>query len=234
MFHAVRIWWSGGRGKLTARLFVFEFVVIMAGILAAQLVAGWANEQSALREVELANSRIEKELAHNFGKAMIWTAALPCLRNRMEGILRLGPDETIEPNSSVRPRLEPFLSIDLNDEQSSHFRLRYGDERADELREMQQNLANAQANIEPIVHLWGRIILADPARGQVLPSDRSQARIAAADILAELRGIEIVMKEFANRARAWEIQPTYARIGRPADRCEEIWSNRAIAIPHVN
>lgn len=230
MFQAVRNWWDGGRGKITARLFAFEFVVVMAGVLAAQWVAAWADEQAALQEIELANSRIEKELSHNLGKAKIWTAALPCLRVRMESIMHLGPAEAIEPNSSVRPRLEPFLSIELNDEQAGYFRARYGDERADRLREMQMNLENAQANIEPIIHLWGRIILADPARGQVSESDRDQARMAAADILAELRGIEIVMAEFSQRARAWDIQPTYARIGRPAERCEEIWANDAIAI----
>lgn len=234
MFQAVRHWWGSGRGKLTARLFLFEFVVVVAGVLAAQFVAGWVNQQSALREIELANSRIEKELSHNFGKALIWTAALPCLRDRMEGILRLGRGETVEPNSSMRPRLEPFLSIELNDEQASHFRMRYGDERADRLREMQQNLVNAKANIEPIVHLWGRIILADPARGPVNPSDRDQARVAAADILAELRGMEIVMREFSRRARAWDIQPTYAQIGRPAKSCGEIWAGDAIAILGAN
>ena len=230
MFAAIREWRSSGQARHIAGLFAFEFVVIVAGVLTAQWVAGWADERASLRDIELANSRIEKELSHNLGKAMIWTAALPCLRGRMESIMRLGPGETIEPNSSVRPRLEPFLPIDLNDEQAGYFRERYGDERADRLREMQQNLESAQSNNEPIVHLWGRIILADPARGPVAPSDRDQARVAAADILAELRGIEIVMKEFSRRARAWEIQPTYARIGRPAERCAEIWANKAIAI----
>jgi hypothetical protein len=234
MFKAIREFWSGGRTRRLAGLFAFEFLVVVAGVLAAQLVAGWADEQAALREIEIANSRIEKELSQNLGKALIWTASLPCLRNRMESIMRLGPGETIEPYSSLRPRFEPFLSIDLNDQQAGYFRVRYGDERADRLREMQQNLENAQANINPIIHLWGRIILVDPARGSVAPSDRDQARMAAADILAELRGMEIVMREFSGRARTWGIKPAFARIGLPAKRCGEIWASQAIAIPPAN
>lgn len=234
MFKAIRESWFDRRNRRWAGLFGFEFLVVVAGVLAAQLVAGWADEQAALREIEIANARIEKELSHNLGKALIWTAALPCLRNRMESIMQLGPGETIAPNASVRPRLEPFLGIELNDEQASHFRVRYGDERADRLREMQQNLENAQANIEPIVHLWGRIILIDPARGKVAQSDRDQARVAAADILAELRGMEIVMREFSERTRTWGIKPAFARIGLPARRCGQIWASKAIAIPAGN
>ncbi len=36
MFHAVRLWWTQGRGRLTARLFASEFTVVISGILAAQ------------------------------------------------------------------------------------------------------------------------------------------------------------------------------------------------------
>ena len=36
MFHAVRQWWSRGRAKVTARLFLFEIVVVMVGVLLAQ------------------------------------------------------------------------------------------------------------------------------------------------------------------------------------------------------
>ena len=46
MFQAVRQWWGNGRGKLTARLFVFEFVVVVAGVLAAQALANWVGTRA--------------------------------------------------------------------------------------------------------------------------------------------------------------------------------------------
>lgn len=235
MFEKIRTRLIGAWHLLRQRgmvgLFLFELLVVTLGVLLAQAIANWADERADMRNVELAHERIRKELAHNLGKAKIWQAALPCLRQRMIGIIRLDPTQTLPPGSTVRPRIEPFLPILLNDEQAGHFRARFGDARADELREMQMNLTNAQANIDPIIHQWGRIMLADPALATVTPSDREHARLAAADILAELRGVEIVMKEYSRRADAWGLEPSFERIGMPAASCERIWEANAIAIP---
>lgn len=230
MFQAVRDWWSGGRGKITARLFVFEFFVVVAGVLVAQAVAEWAGDRSAMAEAERADTRISKELSHNLGKAKIWLAAIPCLRERMSAVIRLGPGEGLPTGSTVRPKVEPFLPIEQNDEQAGNYRVRFGDARADELREMQQELLNGNSNVDAIIHLWGRIMLVDPALGVVTDAHREHASVAAADLLAELRGMEIVMTEFVKRAHGWNIAPTYDRIGVPAERCEQIWQSNAIAI----
>jgi hypothetical protein len=235
MFQAVRSKligaWRSLHSKGLVTIFFFELLVVTLGVLLAQSIADWADERAAMADVELAHERIQKELSHDLGKAMIWRAALPCLRERMNEFLRLGSDGTLAPGSTVRPRIEPFLPILLNDEQAGRYRMRFGDERADELREMQMNLENAQANIQPIIHLWGRIMLADPALGSVTQSDREHARLAAADILAELRGVEIVLEEFLRRTKAWGIEPSYQRIGLPATSCSQVWRVNAIAIP---
>ena len=39
MFQTVRHWWGNGRGKVTARLFAFELLVVVAGVLIAQALA---------------------------------------------------------------------------------------------------------------------------------------------------------------------------------------------------
>ena len=46
MFRTVRHWWSEGSGQHTARLFVFEFVVVVAGVLVAQGLANWVQQQA--------------------------------------------------------------------------------------------------------------------------------------------------------------------------------------------
>ncbi|MEP7315832.1 MAG: hypothetical protein ABI667_03970 [Sphingomicrobium sp.] len=231
LFHAVRLWWTQGRGRLTVRLFVFEFTVVISGILAAQMVANWAQERAALKDVEIADRRIEKEFSYNLGKAMIWQAALPCLRDRMGAIMNIDADGTMTSASSTRPSVEPFLMIQMNDEQAGLYRVRFGDERADRLRDMQENLENAQSNVSPIIQLWGRIILADPARSRVTQADRQAAKVAAADILANLRGIEISIGDFVRNTRAWNLRPAFIRAGRPARACGEIWEHGRIAIP---
>lgn len=47
MFHAIRQWWGGGRGKVTLRLFLFEFLVVVAGVLTAQALASWGRPRRA-------------------------------------------------------------------------------------------------------------------------------------------------------------------------------------------
>jgi hypothetical protein len=39
VFQTVRHWWGSGRGKVTARLFLFELFVVIAGVLIAQGLA---------------------------------------------------------------------------------------------------------------------------------------------------------------------------------------------------
>ena len=48
MFQAVRHWWGGGRGKITARLFLFELFVVVAGVLIAQALAAYVQQRSDL------------------------------------------------------------------------------------------------------------------------------------------------------------------------------------------
>ena len=49
MFHAVRQWWWAGRGQATARLFLFEFLVVVAGVLTAQALANWVADRAGSR-----------------------------------------------------------------------------------------------------------------------------------------------------------------------------------------
>ena len=51
MFHAVRQWWGSGRGKITARLFAFEFLVVVAGVLTAQALANWVADRADQRAI---------------------------------------------------------------------------------------------------------------------------------------------------------------------------------------
>ena len=82
MFRTVRHWWNDGRGKITVRLFVFEFVVVVVGVLVAQALANWVQGRAAIREMEQAKARSAHEIAQSLEVALIWQAAVPCLRER--------------------------------------------------------------------------------------------------------------------------------------------------------
>ena len=83
MFRAVRHWWQGGDGKTTARLFVFEMFVVVAGVLIAlgaeQLVSDWRWQG----EVRDSNRRISDELGYNLVNAYERLAINDCLEPRL-------------------------------------------------------------------------------------------------------------------------------------------------------
>lgn len=83
MFRAVRHWWQGGDGKTTARLFVFELFVVVAGVLIAlgtdQLVSNWRWQG----EVRDSDRRISDELGYNLVNAYERLAINGCLEPRL-------------------------------------------------------------------------------------------------------------------------------------------------------
>ncbi len=83
MFRTVRHWWQGGDGKTTARLFVFELFVVVAGVLIAlsaeQLVSNWHWQG----EVRNSDRRIREELGYNLVNAYERLAINNCLEPQL-------------------------------------------------------------------------------------------------------------------------------------------------------
>ena len=83
MFKTVRHWWQEGDGKTTARLFVFELFVVVAGVLIAlgaeEQVSNWHWQ----REVRDSDRRISDELGYNLVNAYERLAINNCLEPRL-------------------------------------------------------------------------------------------------------------------------------------------------------
>jgi hypothetical protein len=77
MFSTVRHWWQRGDGRATARLFLFELFVVVAGVLIAQALAGYVQTQSDLARMESERARIRYELASTHSGFRSWGAAVP-------------------------------------------------------------------------------------------------------------------------------------------------------------
>ena len=86
MFRAVREWWDIGRWRRPARLFAFEFVVVMAGVLAAQALQSWGAERSdrarGATQVAAARQNLQS-LGATIG---FWTRHGPCLREHVRRV----------------------------------------------------------------------------------------------------------------------------------------------------
>jgi hypothetical protein len=223
MFRAVRGWFDSGGGGRTLRLFVFELTVVTLGVLIAQSVQSLAQERADRRHMEDERARARHELQRVHLTADEWLAAIPCLDRRMADIMsgRSTPNGlTLARPSFVNPSYTPpddaaMVLIDRY----------YGHKEAAVLFGMTVNTANVRNVLTKMVDNWGRLGLIDPANGVVSASDRTAARVAAADIKAQLHSASIINVDIANRVNSIGIgvsddeNPLYG----PAHSCAAIW-----------
>jgi hypothetical protein len=230
LFQTVRHWWGSGHGKATARLFLFEFVVVVAGVLVAQALAGYVQQQSDLARMEAERSRIHYELTTAHSIFRTWRAGIPCLNQRMTEVM-IGTD--FSPNAMLRPALPaPDFTPPATDVLDLIAK-RHGLEEKDRLIWVAMNVAGVYAADGSIGTIWGRLTLIDPAFGPVTAADQAEARVAAADIKAQLRRIEVlsddatmILTKMGIAARN-QSEPNYG----PAKSCAAIWKSGRLDPP---
>lgn len=231
MFHAMRAWWMDGRGKLTARLFVFEFIVVMAGVLAAQALQNWVSQRGALARMEESRERTLRESSDNLAYALAWRAGVPCVDSRLREIMRRASDSTVPSALIQRPRFPSFIQTPVDDQSELLLRQRHGDRSADMLNVLRSDFGAANDRTTAIVEAWGRLSLVDTALGAVSPADRTAVRTAAADIRASLRSLDNVLAHAGVVAGQARISPRSEDPFRSAANCAEIWRSGVVAIP---
>lgn len=227
MFKAVRDWWRSARPRHSARLFVFEFAVVLAGVLAAQALADWAHERSALETMEHSRARTEAEIRADLHDALIWKAAAPCFRDRMHEVMVQAADGPIDAALEARPSIKTLYFTPISDETSLLMRRRYGDVHAHLLDMLRFNIDSLNNRAGRAATAWGRLALAASANGAVSVGDRLAAREAAAEILSELRGIAIVTDNVLKYGQELGLEPDGSEepgFG-PARSCAAIWKS---------
>lgn len=228
VFQTVRHWWQGGRGKVTLRLFVFEFLVVVAGVLTAQGLANWVADRAEQRSVSDEDKRVRYEIGRARQVARIWSAASPCLVERVERVARQASTaEPIDPADLRVPifigyTVEPF-SPDMNRE----FHDRLGNERVDNYAVVTAASATLVDTYRDLRRGWDRFALLDPALGQSSATDRATVRDVAVQLRSQLELIGTSAAMIESTAATLEIPPltSGADFGAvtPVTSCGEIW-----------
>lgn len=232
MFRAVRHWWGSGRGKVTARLFVFELLVVIVGVFIAQALANWVQHRGEIERMERSDRFAGREMALSYGAALVWQRASPCLRDRLAQIMRLASKGAVPAQLAARPRVERIEMTPVPSEDFLLLRDVKGDRRADLINSFVSNVGAFNNHIPPITGQWGRIELVDERLGSVSAGDRETARQAAADIRAHLRAIEVLGQYIIDDSRNAGLRPAYPKSGYgPARSCEAIWRSGRISPP---
>jgi hypothetical protein len=170
------------------RLFLFELCVVVMGVLIAQGLTNFAQRRSAFAHMEEERSRALYELESAHQVIRSWSAALPCLNARMDEVIDGSP---LSAEDLQRPILSPPRYSPLEPATLSLLAERHGVDEKNHFQAVADNIATLRSRSDTIVSLWGRLMLVSPANGQTTPEDRAQARLAAADIKAQLHAIEI-------------------------------------------
>ena len=188
MFQAVRHWWGGGRGKLTARLFVFEFVVVVVGVLAAQALANWVGTRAERHQGErLFADAVEsaRQLDRTLG---YWQRFAPCVRSHVASISRAAANgDSMTGDAIGRPALPRPGEPQFGAEDWRKIALVATPEQVQSLRELQATASVHNAYASETARQWSTFRLLDLSLGAASPEDRSRVRAAAMQVDSTLR-----------------------------------------------
>lgn len=225
MFQAVKQWWTGGRGKVTLKLFAFEFVVVMFGVLAAQAVADWAGDKAAQRRLDLALERVRRDAGYNMAAALAWQKAAPCLTQRMTQIMRSAAQDAALPAAALRrPKVRLNYFDPLGESDDLLLRKRGGDRLADSIQQLDSSVGVMAQRLRDISDRWTAFDLLDLANGPVMREDRVEARHNASVIRANLAGVAISAASVVEFGKAVGAKATFDQGERLPRDCAEIWS----------
>lgn len=171
MFQTVRHWWGHGRGKVTLRLFLFEFVVVVAGVLVAQGLATYVQDRSELARMEAERSRIRVEFADAYSVFQTWHAAIPCLDQRMTEVMN---GKEFSPNGLRRPS---FVGADVVAPSNDTIELiarRHGMQEKISLNWILSTIESINSSSATIREKWALLSLINPVNGPPTASDRAE------------------------------------------------------------
>lgn len=188
MFRTVRHWWAEGRGRNTARLFLFELFVVVIGVLIAQGLANWFAGRSERAEGE---RLLEQSMDHarSFQQDLnYWQRFGPCVRNHVARISRAAANGEVLSGAQIgRPALPLPEEMELSGDDWRKIRNLIPDSRADALMVLFGTTESYHGFIADTARQWATLRLLDGATGPPSAADRSQVRLAATIIDNNLR-----------------------------------------------
>lgn len=219
MFHAVRNWWGSG-GKVTLRLFVFEFLVVMAGVLAAQWLQQ-RQQELALRDdahALLANSREAHESM--VARSVHWRIYGPCVTARADAIARAaGEGRTMTRAEIGRPALPSPDPVNWTPALLRAAAGLVGQDKVEDYQSLEANAKISDNITDRISSDWAVFNLLDPAYGKPSAQDFANVRLAAVRVANNVRILQVKYVEDEVVARRLGVQVSPPNSDVPFDSC---------------
>jgi hypothetical protein len=230
MFRTVRHWWFEGNGQHTARLFVFEFVVVVAGVLVAQSLGEWMHDREIDRQVTEENARVEYQIGRTQQFDRLWSVAAPCFRERMLSMIAaIDSGQRYSDDYLTLPRVGGYTVEPVTPAVALPMRDKYGAKRMEEFFSANFLAENGVAAGKDLVDQWTKFALLNPRYGRLEGADRASMRAAGAQALLDLGRIQLDAASLETLGKRLGIAPIASADGRggqavfPAHTCDEIW-----------
>ena len=228
MFQTVRHWWGSGRGRVTARLFLFEFLVVVAGVLTAQALANWVATRSEDRVIKEENERVRYEIGRARQNARIWTVAAPCLEQHVDAVLRAASgDREVRADELTAPQFTGYTVEPLPEDMRRAMGGRLGAKVVDDYAAISSVTAVIVDDYRNIRRGWDRFALLDPSLGSPSQADRATVRDVAVQVRSQLGHIRLsagYVESLADQLGIPRLMSD-AELGSvmPVSSCDEIW-----------
>ncbi|MCJ8190245.1 hypothetical protein [Sphingomicrobium aestuariivivum] len=231
---------SEGEHAMTTRgfgaLFLFEFLVVLLGVLAAQGLAGWASERDRQEEMTASLAYYEGELADVHAGALMWQSALPCMTARVGTILeRAAEERPLDPGMVEPLRLSRAWVAPVSQDMLGRFEREQGAMRTSAQAVIAEYGNRNADNAKEAQRLWSQLRRASSVYGEPGPADYAAVRETGSQLLAILDEIAIGSNGLVEVAEAIGVEPSdYAlgdRANRPVRDCAELWAQGSMIIP---
>lgn len=169
-------------------LFLFEFVVVLLGVLAAQAVAEWADERRLVRAAEVQFEQARDQAINMARIQHHWATVGPCMSDRARTVARAAANgETLPAAAIGRPSL-PFRQMPSWDEDVRRAALKsIGPDRVDAISYFEGRATVMAETSGKVRDAWSTFTLLDPANGPPSAVDRSNVRLAAISVIDHIR-----------------------------------------------
>jgi hypothetical protein len=195
MFKAVRdsstkagALFRGRRLRRTARLFVFEFVVVLLGVLAAQMLQNFVAERRSRGDAAFAYDQLRQNIANLKAIAYYWDRSAPCLIDHVERIAEAASAGRMLPANAIgRPALPTPEFTEWTEPTRAAVERRYGPQVVADHDAVGQQAEIILGFNREIASDWSAFPLLDERLGTASAEDQANVRLAAARALTQLR-----------------------------------------------
>jgi hypothetical protein len=195
------------RARRLSALFLFEFIVVVLGVLVAQSLQEYASSLRDRTDMRTQRARADFQIADSASTSEYWLALAPCLSSQMDRVMQALASGKAPAEVDVTTPPYPTARISPWSEQSIlTLRREEGDEIAAHYVSLVDIAAFQTDHVRRLAHEWAPLRLADPANGPMNESDRAAVRVAASRTQAELERIASNARAVLRRANALKIR----------------------------